>query len=79
MQKISKILKIKIYLKKNSKRIRPINSEVFRLKADNNKLYNILKWKPIATNQSLNKNLHATIEWFKDEKNLKIYKSGFQL
>ena len=79
VQKISKILKIKIYLKKNSKRIRPINSEVFRLKADNNKLYNILKWKPIATNQSLNKNLHATIEWFKDEKNLKIYKSGFQL
>lgn len=79
VKKVSKILKIKISLKSNKRRIRPNKSEVYRLKADNKKLYKLLKWKPLNTNKSLDQNLNETINWFKDKKNLEIYKAGFQL
>ena len=31
------------------------------------------------TNKSLDQNLNETVNWFKDKKNLEIYKAGFQL
>ncbi|MBN1384699.1 MAG: GDP-mannose 4,6-dehydratase [Elusimicrobia bacterium] len=59
---------IKIVLEK--KRIRPKNSEVERLLADNKKAKKLLGWTPKV---SLEQGLEETIKWFRD--NLKSYKT----
>ena len=53
-------------------RIRPSNSEVFRLWCDNEK---ITKITGFTTDYTLESGLIETIEWFKQEKNLVKYKS----
>lgn len=52
-------------------RIRPKNSEVFRLFGDNSKIKNISNFKP---RYSFKDGLLETIEWFKEAKNLNKYK-----
>ena len=60
----------------DTKRVRPKKGEVFRLKADNKKARDILKWQPKYNGKSgLVKGLKKTVEWFSDEKNLEKYKS----
>ena len=54
-------------------RIRPENSEVERLVCDSSLLRQLTGWKPEIT---IKEGLVKTIEWFKDENNLKKYKSG---
>lgn len=63
--------KAKIIL--DPQRIRPESSELMRLVGSNEKLTKLTKWKP---KYSLDKGLDETIEWFKNKRNLKIYKSG---
>jgi NAD dependent epimerase/dehydratase len=52
-------------------RKRPIDSEVERLVCNNNLIKSITGWKPEV---SLKEGLSKTIEWFKNEENLKGYK-----
>ncbi len=53
-------------------RKRPEKSEVFRLYGANEKIRKLTDWKQ---NYTLAKGLAETIEWFKDDKNLKQYKA----
>ena len=58
-------------VKKDSKRIRPLNSEVDRLLASSNRAKKILKWKPYYTDVAgFEKALKKTIDWYKKEENL---------
>lgn len=57
----------------DEQRIRPKNSEVFRLLGSNQKILGMTDWKPKYT---LNEGLDRTIEWFKDPSNLQNYKHG---
>ena len=60
----------------DTKRVRPRKGEVFRLKADNKKARDILKWQPQYNGKSgLIKGLRETVEWFSNTKNLDKYKS----
>lgn len=56
---------------KDVKRLRPESSEVERLFGSNEKIKKITKWEPAY---SLDKGLRETVEWFRDEKNRRLYK-----
>ncbi len=56
----------------DEQRIRPSKSEVFRLYGSNEKLHEFTGWTP---EYSLTNGIAETIEWFRDEKNLKQYKA----
>ena len=56
----------------DSQRLRPKNSEVYRLFGDNSKIKRLTSWKP---KYSLKKGLQETIKWFKKPKNLTRYKT----
>ena len=53
-------------------RLRPSNSEVFRLCGDNTKIESLTDWRPQVT---IREGLRRTIEWFTDPANLARYKS----
>jgi len=58
-------------------RLRPENSEVDRLWADNTKAKELLNWQPeYAGKDGLRKGLGETAEWFSNPENLKLYKVG---
>ena len=58
-------------------RIRPEKSEVDRLLADNTKAKQLLGWSPKYKGlNGLKKGLSETVEWFRNPKNLKLYKAG---
>nr|WP_294858260.1 NAD-dependent 4,6-dehydratase LegB [uncultured Fluviicola sp.] len=59
-------------IKQEKQRLRPENSEVFRLFGDNSKLLQYTGWKPETT---LEEGLRQTIEWFRQPENLKQYKA----
>jgi NAD dependent epimerase/dehydratase len=52
-------------------RKRPDRSEVERLVCDNERIKKLTSWEPSV---SLNEGLARTIEWFRDNENLKLYK-----
>ena len=52
-------------------RIRPKNSEVERLLGSNEKIRRLTGWQPAYT---LKQGIRETIEWFRDEENLRRYK-----
>ncbi len=56
-------------------RLRPANSEVDRLWADNSKALRLINWKPkyIGT-EGFRQGIQETIEWFSDPRNLELYK-----
>jgi NAD dependent epimerase/dehydratase len=56
-----------------TQRIRPGNSEVFRLWCDNSKIRNLTGFKPEF---DLKAGLKETIDWFTKSENLKKYKTG---
>ena len=58
-------------ISKDSKRIRPEKSEVYRLFGSNEKLKELTEWKQ---KYSLDEGLKETVEWFKKQGNLKGYK-----
>ena len=68
-------IKKKILIEK--KRLRPINSEVDRLCANNKKAKLLLKWRPKTTSKlEFKKSLEKTIEWFKNYQKKKNFKSA---
>ncbi len=64
---IANIMKIKIKIQEDNKRIRPNKSEVKQLLCDNTKLIRATGWKPEC---SLKKGLAETINWIKENKDL---------
>ena len=57
-------------------RHRPEKSEVNRLFASNDKAKRILEWEPLYGGMGgFRRGLQQTIEWFKDERNLAMYKA----
>ena len=72
---ISKIMKKKIKITHEDIRIRPKNSEVFKLVSSTEKAKKILHWKSKYRNiDGLKKGLKKTIDWFSNTKNIAKYK-----
>ncbi len=62
-----------VTLDADDQRIRPKNSEVFRLKGDNSLIKTLTGWEP---KYSFEVGMKETIEWFSNPENLKRYKTG---
>ena len=73
VKKISKLMQIEVNILSDTNRMRPPNSEVFRLWCDNSKLVKETNFKP---KYSLEEGLKMTIDWFSDDKNLSKYKTS---
>ena len=73
---ISNIMDFEIEIISDQERIRPDNSEVKRLWADNTKAKEIIGWEPRYGGQSgFIRGLRETIEWFSQSTNLGAYKA----
>ena len=73
---IAEIMNAKIEIIIDHDRLRPENSEVERLWADNNKVKKLFGWTPIYEGKDgFRQGIVRTIEWFKDKKNLSNYKA----
>jgi NAD dependent epimerase/dehydratase len=70
---IKSIMQIEVLSKTDQQRIRPENSEVFRLWSDNAKIEQLTGFKPTFT---LRQGLEKTIDWFSDPQNLAKYKAN---
>lgn len=74
---IAELMNVKLNLSTDSKRIRPENSEVERLWADNSKAKKLAGWKPAyGQREGFKKGLQETIDWFLNPEHLKQYKPG---
>jgi len=77
VQLIAELMNVKLNLATDSKRIRPENSEVERLWADNSKAKKLAGWKPAyGQGEGFKKGLQETIDWFMNPEHLKQYKPG---
>ena len=72
LELIAKIMKSEVKLVEDERRLRPANSEVFRLWGDNTKIKNLTGFVPQYT---IEQGLTETVEWFLNPDNLKKYKS----
>ena len=73
---IKKNLKIEIKVQIDKSRLRPKKSEVDHLLSDNRKAHKLLNWRPKNVGKKgFEQGIVKTINWFKEEKNLKLYKS----
>ena len=73
LELIAKIMDADVKFIEEEQRIRPKNSEVFRLWGDNTKIKELTGFSP---KYSIEDGLKETIEWFKNPENLKKYKAG---
>ena len=71
VKKISKILKKKYKVISEKKRIRPVKSEVSRLRCNNTKIQRLTKWKP---RYSFEQGLKNLIRWLSKDYNLNKFK-----
>ena len=75
-QLIAESMGVSIDLKSDEERIRPKNSEVERLWADNAKAKELFGWQPSYGGQEgFKRGLVETIDWFTQSDNLRSYKS----
>jgi len=72
LELIKKITKSEVEFIVDKQRLRPKNSEVYRLFGDNSKIKQLTSWRPKYT---IEKGLEKTIEWFSNPKNLAKYKA----
>ncbi len=73
---IAEKMNIKIDIASDTERMRPLNSEVERLWADNSKVKELFGWSPkYAGRDGLARGLQETINWFMQPENLKHFKS----
>lgn len=70
---IAKIMKADVKFIEDTQRLRPKNSEVFRLWGDNSKIKELTGFSPTYDIES---GLKETIEWFTKPENLKRYKAN---
>ena len=76
VQEIARVMGVEVEVLSEDSRLRPEKSEVERLWADNRKASELLDWKPAyAGVDGLRSGLALTAEWFRDERNLAMYKS----
>jgi dTDP-glucose 4,6-dehydratase len=74
---IAEIMGVPVEISTDEERLRPENSEVERLWADNSKAFEMLGWKPsYAGLNGFREGLAKSIDWFTQPENLKLYKSG---
>lgn len=74
---IAEIMKVNLEIESDSQRIRPVNSEVERLWADNRKAHKLTAWAPAYGGISgLKRGLQETIAWFTNTEHLRQYKPG---
>ena len=67
---------VKVNIFTDEQRLRPENSEVERLWADNQKAKSLLGWKPqFGGTKGFRHGIEKTVEWFVAPNHLKIYKS----
>ena len=69
---IAELMNAEVNFIEDSQRLRPANSEVFRLWGDNTKLKTLTDFEP---KYSIREGLEETIKWFTDTENLKKYKA----
>ena len=81
VREISKIMGVETSINLDEKRLRPINSEVFRLYSNNHKAKEILNWYPKYTGlEGFRLGLTKTIEWFINDQDMgKDQKDKFYL
>jgi dTDP-glucose 4,6-dehydratase len=73
---IAKSFNTEIEIVTKRERLRPDNSEVERLWADNSKAKQLFSWSPSYVQlQGLEKGIKETIDWFQNSSNLESYKS----
>ena len=73
LELIAKIMGTEVEFIEDKQRLRPKNSEVFRLWGDNSKIKSLTGFEP---NYSIEEGLRETIEWFTKSENLAKYKSN---
>jgi dTDP-glucose 4,6-dehydratase len=78
---IANIMGKNVDIKEDEQRLRPINSEVERLWASNQKAKELLNWEPdYAGLEGLERGLRSTIDWFSRPENLERYsQKGYSL
>ena len=77
VQLIADIMGMTVEVNFDEERLRPENSEVERLWADNTKAKELFNWKPTYTGRDgFQRGLAETIDWFAQFDNLRKYKSG---
>jgi nucleoside-diphosphate-sugar epimerase len=72
LNKIMQIMERDVNFIREEKRIRPPNSEVFRLYGDNSLITSVTEWHP---KYNIEQGLKETCEWFLKSENLAKYKS----
>jgi dTDP-glucose 4,6-dehydratase len=76
LQTIAEIMGADIRVETDTVRLRPDKSEVERLWADNRKALELTGWKPgYGGKDGFRRGLAETIEWFRNPKNLGMYKT----
>ena len=76
-QLIAETMNTVIEIKSDEERLRPKNSEVERLWADNTKAKELFDWHPVYSgHEGFKRGLAETIDWFTQPNNLLSYKSG---
>ncbi len=73
LEVISKLMNANVKFVEDDKRLRPKNSEVFRLWGDNSKIKKLTGFSP---KYSIESGLKETVDWFNNPENLKKYKAG---
>ncbi|HQM47021.1 MAG TPA: NAD-dependent 4,6-dehydratase LegB [Smithellaceae bacterium] len=74
---ITELMNAEIDIDTDSQRIRPENSEVERLWAENAKAKKLTEWQPAyGQREGFKKGLQETIDWFINPENLRQYKPG---
>tara|TARA_B100001093_G_scaffold519505_1_gene608848 strand:- start:3983 stop:4990 length:1008 start_codon:yes stop_codon:yes gene_type:complete len=74
---IANLMGAEVEVSEEARRLRPENSEVTRLLADNSKASDLLSWRPdFAGMDGLERGLRNTIEWFVDRSNKSSRKVG---
>ncbi len=76
VQLIAEVMNTEIEIMTDEDRLRPTNSEVERLWADNSKARQLFGWEPIyGGREGFRRGLAETVEWFMNPANLASYKS----
>jgi NAD dependent epimerase/dehydratase len=74
---IAGIMQVDLEIESDAQRIRPENSEVERLWADNRKAEKLTGWVPAYGGvDGLRRGLEETVDWFTDPEHLRQYKPG---
>lgn len=74
---IAEVMGVEVEIESDEARLRPANSEVERLWADNSKAKELFGWSPAyAGREGFARGLKETVDWFVQPGNLENYKAG---